>query len=423
MSRWVGAVFLLGGLSALGFGCGGEDAGDVAGGGALPGTGATGGSGGGSGGSGGGGSTCKADGDCDAGTFCSAAGSCIATGTCAADGDCDAGSFCGVGKKCIPTGTCAADGDCGAGLVCDPAQKTCVPGGGCGAEEFTIEAVAPNLFISLDRSCSMTSDGGGGKTKWVIAVDALNKMLTTYSGKIRWGLGLFPDITGNNCTQDAAQFAVADANEAKIQALLTASLAKADKFFPDGPCVTNIDTAMQQASLEPAFKDKTRKSYVLLITDGKQAGCNAAGGDPGTEQIIKQLNTGGVSTFVIGFGTGVDPAQMNAFALAGGVPSSDPTTKYYQANDATSLGAALGKIAGTVASCSFTLGKTPADPSKVFVFFDNAKVPQDKTQKAGWDYDATTNQITFYGADCDKIKAQTVKDVDVVFGCDQPTPG
>lgn len=407
MTRWLGAVFLVSGLASLAFGCGGEDAGETAGGGALPGTGASGGSGGG-GGSGG----------------IGIGGSGGISSGCA--GGCDSGSFCSTTGKCIPTGTCEAAGDCDAGLTCDTTSKTCVPGGGCGAEEFTIEAVAPNLYISLDRSCSMTSGGGGGQTKWAIAVNALNQMLTTFNGKVRWGLGLFPDITGANCTQDASQFPIGDGNEAGIQALLTAALKAADKFFPDGPCVTNIDTAMQQASQDPALKDTTRKSYVLLITDGAQAGCNAAGGDTGTEGIITTLNASGVSTFVLGFGNGIDAAQMNKFAVAGGVPNNDPndpTAKYYKANDPTSLSAALSKIAGSIASCSFSLNSTPKDPSKVFVFFDNVKLPQDKTHQSGWDYDAQTNQITFYGADCDKLKAQQVQDVDVVFGCDQPTPG
>lgn len=425
MLRWLGTVcFVVGGMS-LALACGGEDDGGTVGGGAVPGTGGQGSGGIGLGGTGGG-SQCTGNGDCDPGLFCSATKQCIPDGTCGGDSDCDAGNFCSTTKKCIPTGTCAGNGDCEGGLVCDDASKTCVPGGGCGAQEFAIEAVAPNLFISLDRSCSMTGQGGGGKTKWVIAVEALNGMLTTFKGKVRWGIGLFPDITGQNCTQDAPQFPVGDNNEAGIQALLTASLVKADKFFPDGPCVTNIDTAIQQASQEPAFNDTTRKSYVLLITDGNQAGCSAAGGDVGTEQQITALSAKGISTFALGFGAGIDPAQMNKFAVAGGVPNNDPTdptAKYYKANDTTSLQAALAKIAGSILGCSFTLNSTPPDPSKVFVFFDNVKVTRDPTHQAGWDYDPTTNQITFYGTDCDKLKAQQVQDVDVVFGCDQPTPG
>jgi len=405
-SSTVGLALVLAAVAQLGLACGGEDGGGTAGGGAVSGKG--GGSTGGSGGSvsvGGSGGTML--------------------GECATDSDCASGEKCSAAKQCIATGTCTVDADCDAGLMCDTATASCVPGGGCGAQEFTIEAVASNLYISLDRSCSMTGGGGGGKTKWQIAVDALNQMLTSFQGKIRWGLGLFPDVSGNQCTQDASQFPIGDNNETGIQTLLNAALAKADKYFPDGPCVTNIDTAMQQASLDPALGDKTRKSYVLLITDGAQYGCNAAGGNAGTAKIITDLNTAGVSTFVIGFGAGVNATQLNNFATAGGVPANDPndpTTKFYKANDQASLQKALGTIAGSIVGCTFALGSSPPDPNELYVFFDNAGVKKDTTHQGGWDYDATSNQITFYGAECDQLKANQVKDVDVVFGCNQPTP-
>jgi hypothetical protein len=405
-SSTVGLALVFGAVAQLGLACGGEDSGGTAGGGAVSGKG-----GGNTGGSGGGVSTGGSGG--------------TTLGECATDADCASGETCSATNQCIATGTCSVDADCDAGLMCDTATASCVPGGGCGAQEFTIEAVASNLYISLDRSCSMTGGGGGGKTKWQIAVDALNQMLTAFQGKIRWGLGLFPDVTGGQCTQDASQFPIGDNNETGIQTLLNAALAKADKYFPDGPCVTNIDTAVQQASLDPALGDKTRKSYVLLITDGAQSGCNAAGGNAGTTKIITDLNTAGVSTFVIGFGTGVNVTQLNNFANAGGVPANDPNdpnTKFYKANDQASLQKALGTIAGSIVGCTFALGSTPPDPSKLYVFFDNAGVTKDTTHQSGWDYDATSNQITFYGTECDQLKANQVQDVDVVFGCNQPTP-
>jgi hypothetical protein len=40
----------------------------------------------------------------------------------------------------------------------------------------------------------------------------------------------------------------------------------------------------------------------------------------------------------------------------------------------------------------------------------------------GWDYDPATNQVTFYGDECQQLKDGTVTDVDVVFGCNEPTP-
>lgn len=386
-------------------------------------TGGTGGSSGAGGGNGGtvGGTACDDAGDCDAGEFCSAAKVCVPNGGCAVSDDCTGGNFCSAAGTCIPAGTCAAPADCDEGETCDDATQTCVPGGGCGAEPFAIEAVVPNLFVSLDRSCSMNAKPAAlPATKWKIAVDALVKMTTDFNGKIRWGLGLFPDTIAPNCEQGPAALPVADANETPLQTLLTNALVQSDPNFPNGPCVTNIDTAMEQASLEPAFADKSRPSYVLLITDGNQAGCNAAGGDNGTTQIIQSLFANGVPTFVIGFGAGIDPNQMNIFADAGGVPNSDPNVRYYKADDQASLDAALATIGGKVASCSFQLQGTPPDPSKLYVFFDGVGVPRDPSHAGGWDYDPATNTITFYGQECQDLKDGKIGKVDVVFGCNQP---
>ncbi len=420
-ARWAGLS--LAGL-ALASGCGG--AGESAGGNSgLSGSGGVGGDAG-SSGSGGSGATfgsCRSSTDCGPGTFCSAAQVCVDDGACAAAADCQPGEYCSTAGNCIAQGSCGETADCGPGLECT--AGSCVPGGGCGAEEFSIERVAPNLFIALDRSCSMRRADGLPASKWQIAVDALVQLTTTYSGQVRWGLGLFPDNQGGSCDQGTPDVALADNTEGRIQTLLSAALQTSDANYPNGPCVTNIDTAMQQASQQPELKDTLRNNFVLLITDGKQAGCSSAGGDNGTTQIIASLQTAGVSTFVVGFGAGVDPAQLNVFADAGGVPRAnpaDPTIHYYQADDQASLDAALSTIAGSIVGCSFALNGKPDDPNALYVFFDDQSVPRDPSHSAGWDYDPLTNQITFYGQECTSLKADLVKDVDVVFGCDEPVP-
>jgi hypothetical protein len=55
----------------------------------------------------------------------------------------------------------------------------------------------------------------------------------------------------------------------------------------------------------------------------------------------------------------------------------------------------------------------------VFVFFDGAApaVPRDTTHADGWDYDASTQTVRFYGPTCTKVKSGTVKKQSVVFGC------
>lgn len=348
------------------------------------------------------------------------AGAGLSTGCTAA---CDDGQFCSQAGICIPLGTCADPADCDEGLTCDEAGE-CVPGGGCGGLEATIEAVPPNLLVVLDRSCSMTSTVSGGMNKWQIAVAALNGMTTTYEGQIRFGLTLFPDTVTPACEQDAIPFPVGPGNEAGMQALLTAALAGNDPLYPDGPCVTNIDTGMLQASTDVGLADPDRASYVLLLTDGKQSsGCSAAGGDAGTTTIIGDLYAAGVPTFVLGFGVGVDPTQLDVFAAAGGVPNPAGPNAFYDASDQASLDAALDAIASATLSCTFALDSVPPDPAEIFVFFDDVqKIPNDPTGVEGFSYDPVTNSVTFHGAACEALKSGAVGDVDVVFGCDEPTP-
>ena len=338
----------------------------------------------------------------------------------ACDPPCTPPQFCSFAKTCLDPGQCAADQDCtDPGFTCDEGQGVCVPGGPCGAAEITVDPVAPNLLLVMDRSCSM-QDPVDGTPKWQIAVTAVNKLTTDYVDQIRYGLTLFPDIATPQCQQDAIPIPVAPGNEPAIQALLTASLVQNDPYYPNGPCVTNIDTAMQQATTEPAFADTDRTSYALLLTDGKQANCSAAGGDAGTTTIITTLASQGVPTFVVGFGGAVDPAQLNIFADAGGMPTGDPQTHYYQAEDQISLDAALQAIANATISCVLQLETVPEDPNQLYVFFnkDPAGVPQDPVN--GWTYDPNTNQITFHGTACQSLKDGTVTDVDVVYGCNQP---
>lgn len=324
--------------------------------------------------------------------------------------------ICGQSGVCLDPGTCATDADCSGGMICDLATSTCVPGGACGAQEAKVDPVPPNMLLVVDRSCSMT-EAVGNSTKWDIAVAAINKMTTDFAGQIRFGLTLFPDNVTPNCQQDKIPVPVGPGNEMTIQTMMTNSLVKADPLFPNGPCVTNIQTGMSQAATEPAFTDMTRASYAVLITDGKET----CGSDATTVQIIGTMfQMANVPTFVIGFGSGVDPAQMDKFAVAGGVPSSG-AHKYYDAGDQAGLDAALATIAKATLSCTYSLDSVPPNPADIFVFFDNVnKVPRDIMN--GWEYDAGKNQVIFYGPACDSLKNGIVKDLDIVFGCDEPTP-
>ena len=341
----------------------------------------------------------------------------------ACDPACTAPKICSVIGTCIDPGTCAHNRDCKSAELCDKDQKKCVPIRDCGAKEIKAGAVPPNLLINLDRSCSMDKPTGTGlPTKWEIAVQAISRLLADNKDTIRFGLTLFPDREGDRCTQDAIPVPVGPAKEAEINTLLTAALTKPDPNFPDGPCVTNIDTAMAQAAGEPAFKDASRKSFVLLITDGKQSGtCGGNTADPITTQTIENLHkNNGVDTFVVGFGGGVDANQLNIFADAGGQPNSDPQARFYKAEDQVTLDAALAAIASKALGCVYQLEDAPDDLSQIYVFFDDKEVLQDTTRTDGWHWNKTRNRVTFHGPACEKLKSGEVKDLDIVYGCNIP---
>jgi hypothetical protein len=323
---------------------------------------------------------------------------------------------CSAAGSCIDPGTCLDDKDCGGGLVCNEAKKVCEPGSACGVTKLTAQQVPPNVLIVLDRSCSMKQPAGT-KTKWQAAEGAIKALTSKFKDKILFGMTMFPDTEGNQCTQDNSSLINVGPNSyMDIQTRMQNAQAKNHKYYPDGPCVTNIDTAMDEASKVAALADPARKSFVLLITDGKQAGCSAAGGNMGTQTIISELYKKGVGTFVVGFTGNVSEASLNKFAQLGGYPNPAPDFDYYNAGDEASLTSALDAIATQTLGCTFTLEQKPE--SDLFVFFDQTKqVPRDSKQLDGWDYNEATNQVNFYGPACTALQSGTVSKVDIVFGC------
>lgn len=297
-------------------------------------------------------------------------------------------------------------------------------GRSCGAERVRADVVPPNLLIALDRSCSMRRRVGT-RSKWQIAIDAITQLAGSFKGRIRFGLSLFPDREPGKCTQGAVTIPVAAGKESAITALLKRATSRTDRLYPNGPCITNIDTAMKQAADHKPLRDTTRESYVLLITDGAQYGCSAAGGDKGTTKLITDLyQKRKVATFVVGFGGAVDAKQLEIFAAAGGRPASG-ATKYYKAEDQASLTKALKVIGTNAFGCVMTLKKVPAKLSDLWVLFDKKPIKRDTAHSDGWDYDRSKNRLTFYGASCKSLKNDKVKTVDILFSCgsEPPTPG
>ena len=175
----------------------------------------------------------------------------------------------------------------------------------------------PNMLIVQDKSGSM--DG----TKWTQARAAIQYVLDNYGTLLRFGLNLFP--SNSNCNYGTVVVNVGDNTATAIMAALPT-----DQYWPSGN--TPIGATLSMLNQYAPLKDTNRRNFVMLITDGSETcegnGVVAAG----------DLYNNGIRTYVIGFGSGVNPTALNNIAAAG------HTGTYYQADNQTQLQDAMNSI-------------------------------------------------------------------------------
>ena len=241
--------------------------------------------------------------------------------------------------------------------------------------EATPACEPPNVLVLLDVSGSMGPAIPG--TKYSQAAEALSQVVSEWDQALRFGVMLFPAADGLGC---------ALAQTPDIAPGLGSGPSVADLLLPGSPGfwggpTGQHDTPMVQAltwalSYPPLF-EATRRSYVLLLTDGKQDCCKTGDYDgdpdclPGSATLdpnealenradlvdrVTALRLAGVDTFVVGFGGGTDPVPLGQMAVAGQTATSagcDPDSEspmpnqacFYHAENALSLSQALGSIA------------------------------------------------------------------------------
>jgi hypothetical protein len=296
--------------------------------------------------------------------------------------------------------------------------------GTCGAQSEMIGVVnlgdPPDLLVVLDRSGSMTSPPVTFPpvftSKWQIMRTSLNSVVGAQQQKIRFGLLEFP--SDDNCAADAT---------AEVQVGLGSAPGFASYFTtrsPNGntPAHIGLGSALNYFNSIPV---NTAGRYVLFATDGLP---NCAGGDPNvtsnaeTVAAVTALFNAGIKTYVLGFGQfGGNAGVLNDAAVAGG-KARPGATKFYEANNAADLDAALQQIAGglIVPSCSYQLASAPPDPANVTVTVNGAAVPRSPSHMDGWDYYPDAMTITFFGTYCSQITSGAITDVSFVYGCPGP---
>jgi MYXO-CTERM domain-containing protein len=212
---------------------------------------------------------------------------------------------------------------------------------------------APQVLVVLDQSSSMGERGGslpGGGYKWDAAVSGLTWMTSSFERSVDFGLMLFP--SAGECTTGVVNVPVGPENAGEIAAALPRSVPYAGNWTP-------MASSMRAASEYAPLRDRSRRSYVALITDGWEW-CDPY--DSSTRfnpvRAAEALAATGITTFVIGFGGLVDTLTLNQAARAGGtaLPGCDPMGDdpaasdncYYQVDDLGSLRDALSEIATIV---------------------------------------------------------------------------
>ena len=221
--------------------------------------------------------------------------------------------------------------------------------GRAGAQE---RCDAPQVLIVLDQSSSMGTRAPlpDGTLKWTAAVDAITGLTRTFESSVDFGLMLFP--SAGECTPGVVNVPVARLNADEISAALPGPP-------PYGGNWTPMADSLTAASDYAPLADRSRRSFVALITDGWEW-CDPYDGGTRFNPVrsTERLTALGITTFVIGFGGGVDALTLNQSARAArtDLPGCDPRSTdparddncYYQVDDHDGLRDALTAIASVI---------------------------------------------------------------------------
>ena len=187
----------------------------------------------------------------------------------------------------------------------------------------------PNLLMMVDRSGSMLKNN-----KWTIATAGITALTNSNATRLRMGLLTFAD----KATLDASIPSTAQA----IQAALKLIIPKGDTYMLPAATLgrSHIELTIQNDLVTG------RPTSILLVSDGAPSDrCPVA-----EITALRSLKINGVvydiKTYVVGFGTQVNPICLNNLATAGGT-ALPGTTKYYVAANQADFTKIVSNIATT----------------------------------------------------------------------------
>ncbi len=328
-------------------------------------------------------------------------------------------------------------------------------GGDCGYAEYSTTLEPGVLLLVYDQSCSMVECPDGSTvecnacptpSKWSLAEQAMNTVLTTLPDELRMGLILYPNGVGLGCQVDGAPHVAVGPLSTTRQPILNEL-----NITPDGGGTPTL-YALQLAYQTLGQITDNGKKAALLVTDGAW-NCPP---DPFNPFALNDLifneatqahDQLGFDTYVVGI---QEPsAYLSHLAHVGGtdrIPScnydyatiTNPNVStcedsqgtccnYTVGQDVTTeLVAALQEIVSQLMdTCVFAVpkGDDPNlfDPNMVNVYIDGVLIYPDGAQ--GWSYvGGDTDYIEIHGDLCDALLSGEAEEVIIQLGCPTAPP-
>ncbi len=276
----------------------------------------------------------------------------------------------------------------------------------CTAGTFSLEPVAPDVMLVVDRSQSMASTFGTS-TRWQTLVSALSTVLPPVDAEVALGLYLFPSADGAQCSVSSTPTLYPQLNQ--VSTLLAA--------LRTSPMAGGTPTADALQAAASHLSDE-RPRAMVLATDG-MPNCNASCtaqrcvDDTRTLNTLAALAEDGVPTWVVGIGDDVSGTTLlDAMARAGGRPASGARS-YVAGSSQTELEHAFVAIQRELASCTFTSPSVPDDGGAIVVTLDGETVPAE-----GWSWTSLARgELALHDVWCERAASMTQPTLTLLITC------
>ncbi len=337
------------------------------------------------------------------------------------------------------TGTeCVNDDECDAGYICQAGSCEFDPTD-CGNATIEIPITTPNVLLVLDKSGSMVAnswDGDGDPmtpdvTRWFSLYSVVQFITDSFDNSMNLGMVLYPSKKAKSEYSAAAcpvevtpDVPTAPTNGMKILQTMPPAAATSAQIAGGTPARAGMISAIEHLS---GIQDGLPQ-FLILVTDGA-ANCSLEAQtdaelfevyDAGLAQTVTDAAMNGIPTFVVGIDIKDETTddkqdgnpdltntyeQLNALAVAGGVPKGDPNEKFYNSQNQIELQDALQAIAEQVLPCVIDLDPVPVFPNFVEVEVNGVKYGKtqvmDCDTEDGWKFvDDTFMQIQLCGEAC-----------------------